>query len=445
MDTYRANPDGHVDRLLNVSETSVLLNVSESWVRRHVVELPAVRVGRLIRFDPSLLSCRFQGKLSAGKSLKPERKQMLSRYQRGYVYQTGKRVKVWYGMFREDVLQPDGSIVRRQRNHRLGTLAELPTKATAREALRLVMGSPEQKPQTELTFSELVNRFEKLQVPMMKPSTGRYRLRMLKLPALAYFGPLQISTLTRVRVEEVVVSESMRSSRSVVRGLLSSLSQVLGWAIDHGWLEKNPSLGVKIPRFCKGKVVRRYLYTADEINGMVSRLREPYASLVLLVATTGLRIGEAIAIRHEDFSREGLLQIRRRILDGEIDTVKTEASERRLPIPDSLVDRLKALSRGGWVFQTKNGSPINPKNAMRREVVPAAKAAGVPGVNWHSFRHSFTVAQRRAGTPPKVVSTLLGHASVSTAMDTYDHLSESELRQPLDQLLRDVTKLRLVA
>ena len=53
---------------------------------------------------------------------------MLSRYQRGYVYQTGSKVKTWYGRFREDVPQADGQIVRRSRNVRLGTVTELPTK-----------------------------------------------------------------------------------------------------------------------------------------------------------------------------------------------------------------------------------------------------------------------------------------------------------------------------
>ena len=117
------------NRLLDVSETAQLLGFSESWVRRHIGELPVVRLGRSLRIDYSLLSRQIQGTISHGKSLKPERKLMLSRYQRGYVYQRGSKVKTWYRRFREDVLQADGQIVRRSRNVRLGTLTELPTKA----------------------------------------------------------------------------------------------------------------------------------------------------------------------------------------------------------------------------------------------------------------------------------------------------------------------------
>ena len=125
--------------LLTVRDSAVLLGVSQSWVRRHVRELPTVRVGRLVRFDSALLQRQFQGKYTTGNRLKPEGvKQMslrLRRYQRGYVYKTGKKIKVWYGMFREDIPQPDGRFVRRQRNVRLGTLSEFPTRAAAYEEL----------------------------------------------------------------------------------------------------------------------------------------------------------------------------------------------------------------------------------------------------------------------------------------------------------------------
>src|SRR5439155_14504623 len=87
---------------------------SVRWVRRHRFELPLIRIGRLIRFDHSLLSQLLQERILPGKSLRPERKLMLSRYQRGYVYLTGRKVKVWYGMFREDIQTPEGQVERRQ-------------------------------------------------------------------------------------------------------------------------------------------------------------------------------------------------------------------------------------------------------------------------------------------------------------------------------------------
>ena len=135
MTAQHQNAERKPNRLLDVSEAAELLGLSESWVRRHITELPVVRLGRTVRIDSSLLSAKIQGTISHGKSLKPERKLMLSRYQRGYVYQTGSKVKTWYGRFREDAPQADGQIVRQSRNVRLGTVSELPTKTAARNNL----------------------------------------------------------------------------------------------------------------------------------------------------------------------------------------------------------------------------------------------------------------------------------------------------------------------
>ena len=61
------------DSLLDVRAAAALLNVSETWVRRHVAELPVVRVGRLVRFDAHLLRRRFEGRKIAGNRLRTER------------------------------------------------------------------------------------------------------------------------------------------------------------------------------------------------------------------------------------------------------------------------------------------------------------------------------------------------------------------------------------
>jgi hypothetical protein len=109
-----------------------------------------------VRFDAALLLRQFRGKPEPGNRLKTGGKMSLQRYQHGYVYKRGKKKKVWYGMFREDVPKPDGNISRRQRNVRLGTVAELPTKHAADEKLsdHLKMSSP----CVEMTFRELAER-----------------------------------------------------------------------------------------------------------------------------------------------------------------------------------------------------------------------------------------------------------------------------------------------
>lgn len=117
------------DSLLDVRAVAGMLGVSASWVRRHASQLPCVRVGRMVRFDSSLLFWQLQAKMQGGKPLKPERTDMFFRYQRGFVYQKGRKVKVWYGRIRENVRNPDGQIERRHRNIRLRELSERWEKA----------------------------------------------------------------------------------------------------------------------------------------------------------------------------------------------------------------------------------------------------------------------------------------------------------------------------
>jgi excisionase family DNA binding protein len=93
------------NRLLSVTEAAGLLNVSECWVRRHKSELPVVRIGGLIRFDESLLRLDLACRIPREKPLKLRGESMshqIRRWQQGSVYKTGKRIKMWYGMWREE-------------------------------------------------------------------------------------------------------------------------------------------------------------------------------------------------------------------------------------------------------------------------------------------------------------------------------------------------------
>ena len=73
------------------------------------------------------------------------------------MYKTGKLLKTWYGIWREDVLDAAGKVKRRQRNIRLGTVAELPTQAAARDALARHVGAS-LAPKVEMALSELFER-----------------------------------------------------------------------------------------------------------------------------------------------------------------------------------------------------------------------------------------------------------------------------------------------
>jgi integrase len=431
--------------LLDVREAASALGVSETWVRRHLRELPVMKVGRLLRFDPQLLHKQFQGRTMPGNRLKPERiiPMGFKRYQRGSVYKSGKRGRqVWVGMWREDVPNANGGFTRRQRKVKLGSLAEMPNRTQALEQLAVLM---RQKPITRLSFAKLVEKWKATVVPTLKDSTAanyRYNLERYLVPA---FGNREIASLNRFDVETFLVERSKSYSRNTLRGMRAALRGVLSWAVDHEWIPKNVCSGVKLPR--AGKNAERPKITAEWVALLVAHLPEPIATLILFVAVTGVRIGEAVGIKLSDFEGD-VLHIQRRIYERREGTPKTKSSDRYIPIPAPLLARLRTLGEGEWIFRTSVGTPLDPKNAMNRYVRPTATALGLKLGGWHSFRHAFST-QLLKKYPVKVVSEILGHGDIETTLAIYQHPGVEDRRGPLNEmaahLLPDVTKLKISA
>ena len=102
--------------------------------------------------------------------------------------------------------------------------------------------------------------------------------------------------------------------------------------------------------------------------------------------------------------------------------------------PPVVLERMQALGDGEWVFRSRRGTPLDPKNTLNRYVRPVVESMGIEIGGFHDFRHTLTTNLRRGGIHPKVISGLLGHSKVDLAMNVYDHLEAEELRAPLAQI-----------
>ena len=439
--------DGAVESSLwSVPETAKFLGVSTCWVYRHESELPVVRVGGRIRFDGALLSEMFSARMQGGKSLKPERGIMPSRYQRGSVVLRGKKVRVWYGTYREEVRNADGETVRRQKCIRLGTVAELSTKNAARKILAELMDTP--APGAPLKFRELSEKWMGAEGPVMKTSTLNHYQNALKAYLLPAFGERDVRRITREEIQLFLAKKATSYSHSSLRSMRVVLSLVLGWGANSQYLERNPCLKIRLPKEAGGRKVTRTVLTGEQVSALVSKLEEPYATLVLFLCSTGLRIGEAVAVKWSDVEGD-VLHVTHRIYDGEEDEVKSDAAARSLPLDSNLLKRMRKLGNSEYVFCSRAGTPINPGNGMKRYVHPVAKELGIELGGWHDFRHTLTTTLRRSGVHPVTVSGVLGHSKVDLAMNVYDRATLADFRAPLGdfsgKLLANVSKMASVA
>jgi len=331
-------------------------------------------------------------------------------------------------MFREDIRAAEGT-ERRQRMIRLGTFSELPTKKSARNKLAEILGSSTEK--VEMSFLELTDRWKMAEGPTLKATTFSHYNNALRAYVLPIFGNRQIASITREDIQMFLAQKAKTYSQSTLRSMRAVLGLTLGWAHACGWIAKNACVKVKLPKNTGGRRVTRTVLQPAQITAIVSRLEEPYATLVLFLAMTGLRIGEAIAVKWTDFEGN-VLRVSRRIYDGDVDSVKSLKSVRELPLDAKLVERIRGLGeRHEWVFRSEVGTPVNPGNALKRYIHPAAKALGIVIGGWHDFRHTLSTGLRRAGVHPKVVSDILGHSRLSLAMDVYDRTDVTDFEQPL--------------
>jgi integrase len=345
---------------------------------------------------------------------------------------------MWYGIFRQDVPQPNGKAKRKQVFVRLGSVSEYPNRTMALELLRQKMNA---KPCSQTTFGELVLGWRENIVPTIKESTANYYNKMLDGHVIPYFGKIEISRIKSYDVEQFLALKARQGfCRNTIRGMRVPLGRVLKWAVHSEWLPKNPCDGVALPQ--AGEKVKRTILKPEQVLSIVARLQEPYATFVLFLAITGLRVGEASGVRWSDIENSEL-HVRRRVYEGKVGEVKTKSSLRILPLPQELIDRMRTLESGEYIFQTRAGTPLNPKNAAHRHFRPVLRELGIHLGGWHDFRHTFTTISLKE-YPLKAVSKALGHANTKVTTDVYQHIDIEGIGAPLagmsSKLLASVSK-----
>lgn len=236
-----------------------------------------------------------------------------------------------------------------------------------------------------------------------------------------------------------------------LKRVFAPLSALMATAVEEGVIRHNPARDVTVPsgrdrlrRFdddVEDEEREARPYTRSQIAALLRVVPQPDHRLLLRVlASTGLRISEAIALRWRDLQLDGStphVKVRRALVKGKVGPPKSEYGRRDVPIAHGLVVALREHRRGSqWprpddpVFCSSVGTPLRPEN-LRRALAPFFEEVDV-ACRFHAFRHAFASMLIEDGRNIVQVSRLLGHHSPSFTLTVYAHLMDGGTGGPLE-------------
>lgn len=367
------------------------------------------------------------------------------RYQDGCLFIRGRKRKMWVARWREDVIQPDGAVLRVLRSETLGPVSEIAGRREARILLqnRLAsLNSGQRRAEATMTFGTFVaEQFEPDILPTLKYATQKIYSLILRTHLLPRFRDCRLCDITRAEVQQFVTSKLKDGyAWETTNHFRTLLSKIMSTAVSWNYLSDNPVHGVRMPERTL-KRLNRFL-TMEEVRRLIAASEEPVCTIVLLATMTGLRIGEILALRWGRVNLSaGTLRVEETCYHGRFGTPKTKASRRELPLPTVVVQALLAhrlrsseTSDEALVFCTSRGTPLASNNLRKRQLHPACVRAGFAPINWHALRHTHGTLLHEQGTPLRVAQAQLGHSHMTTTLEVYTHASAGAQRQAVDQL-----------
>ena len=261
-------------------------------------------------------------------------------------------------------------------------------------------GTPKKRQQKKTTVKQWSEKWlSAYKKPNLKPKSIEsleYCIRTFN----ARFSAVPLTSIKPLELQEFFVSMGETRRRDMV---FAAIKEMLEKARKQGLIKTNPCESVELKRRTKKK---KKGLTPEQTKTLLDAVKgTSIEGLFMLLLVSGIRIGEALALSPGDI-QGGILTVNKNAVyvKGEkiIQTPKTEAGTRQIPIPDIKIDLPITLSysgvRAGFRrLEAKTGIKISP----------------------HILRHTYSDRIEEAGVPPKVKQYLMGHSDVETTQNTY--------------------------
>jgi integrase len=246
---------------------------------------------------------------------------------------------------------------------------------------------------------------------------------------------VDVSTYALARYMDWLADEQEQGKRLGDRTIANAvipLRAALASAKREGLIRHNPAQGLAMPHRDQLPDEEVKVFSRDQLAALLAMAPERHAPLLELLASTGLRISEAIALQrlHLQLDQsEPEVCVRRAIVRDRIVPPKSKYGRREVRLPTPLVAKLRAhltaqpdQDSTALAFPSEAGSPLAPGNLRRRVLKPLAEEVDAPWAGFHTFRHTFASLHLGQGTNLLQLSRALGHHSPAFTLTRYTHL-----------------------
>lgn len=369
--------------------------------------------------------------------------------QLGYLRRRGDS---WYVSFRQWVRDAAGNVSWKQVERRVGPatgkerLSERAARMKAFEEHVAPANAVNAMPRGVATLEQFAAiRFEQDHLAKLSKN-GRSHYRQMLRHILPTLGGMQLAEINARHVQMLVTAkvEAGYSSQTVAH-IRNCLSGILRHARRLQFISGQLATEeVTLPAL---RHAERRALTWPQVRMLAEQMPERWRPLVVLLAQTGLRIGEAAGLRWQDVNLSddwmvsdgdavppNSIVVLRAFVRGEIRPLKGRARVKKIPLTaETWVALMLHRESSQWtgaaqpVFAGSTGRPVDGHNVCRRSLRAAAKAIGAPWVTWHVLRHTCATLSDQAGLTVAEKQKLLGHATA--AMSThYTHPDMERMR-----------------
>lgn len=278
-----------------------------------------------------------------------------------------------------------------------------------------------------LTFDQVAERWTANTRHTVKESTVTRRRTCLKAVS-PFFSGLPVRNIRPQHCEAWLIGRGGKIAPQTFAHELDTMRAVFAYAIEQGWILRNPASGIKRRRIVSKEAI---VPTRDQLQSIVAAIRsEPRvrggAELVELLAYSGMRLREATALRWRDVDFSAGVFI---VTGGEEGTKNHE--QRTMPITAEMRALLESIKR------TREAEPsalvIQVASAIKC-LETACRRLKLQKFHHHSLRHYFTTCAVESGVDIPTVARWLGHKDGGALlMKRYAHLQQAH---SLEQIKR---------